>query len=266
LGCGPLASAADPRPQATDKHQAHAQRHDGDTQAPATFNVIFKYPGSNRNATAEEAQSHNKGDNPFWLDWEFYTAVGTILLAVGTIVLGLYTRIAAIAARDAASGLPVLERAYVYPEIVEPGAFERLLAEARVYYLDGLDSYDKRMPEVGKAKIKFTNFGKTPAVLKAAFASVGIAPFGGLLGLSLPDGVLGSSGSTQPIPCLMDVGFTRNQAEKVGAYLAHVCIDGQVIFEDIWGVTHQTDFYFIWDLEIKAFVLKETRSKILKDH
>jgi hypothetical protein len=164
------------------------------------------------------------------------------------------------AAEEAVQALPVIERAHVYPEIVAAGVIEGLLDQARENYAEGLDSYDKPMGSRGLVTIKLTNFGKTPALLKTLFAGVGIAPLGTKEGLLIPEGILGDKQSTTPIICTMAVGFTRRQAEHVGVATAHVCLDGEVTFEDIWGAEHVTEFYFVWDVALRNFVLKETRT------
>ena len=61
----------------------------------------------------------------------------------------------------------------------------------------------------------------------------------------------------------MEIGITRTQAQHILAYTRHICFEGNVTFDDIWGNEHTTEFYFVWDHWIGRMNLRwvETKTK-----
>jgi hypothetical protein len=173
------------------------------------------------------------------------------------------TRTAANAAKQAADGLAVVERAYVYPIIIGHGAFNELISNARVFYIDDVAKGDIPAPETTEITFKFKNFGKTPAILKTAFVGVGVAPLGARIGVAIPEAVLGVLEETNPLRSEMQIGITRTQALHIGAYTGHICFEGEITFNDIWENEHTTEFYFVWDHWIGRMNLRwvETKTK-----
>jgi hypothetical protein len=165
-------------------------------------------------------------------------------------------RITAEAAQRSAESLTIVERASVYPVIITPGAIEACLRAA-------LSSNKDDIPESELAELTFRlkNFGKTPAILKEAFVAFGAAPHGALIGVSIPESVLASLEETSPIPCPMQIGITRKQAQHILAYTGHISFEGHVTFDDMWGKEHTIEFYFVWDQQIRWMALRGVETK-----
>ena len=111
----------------------------------------------------------------------------TLTLTFATIALGAISlrqfyylsrsdataRMAAEAARDSADAFPVVERAYVYPIIVSAGTTEACIENAKVFYLGDPSKNDEPTTDRAEITFKFKNYGKTPAILKRAYAGFG---------------------------------------------------------------------------------------------
>jgi hypothetical protein len=224
-----------------------------------------RYPPSQQSAaqTAQYEGSVETADkSPNITDWLIAGFSG--LLVVANIFLWIANNRSAIAAKSAVEALPIVERAYVYPVVVGHGAIGDCIENARVFYLDDPTKDDVPAAETAEITFKFKNFGKTPAILKTAFAGVGVAPLGAQIGLPLADSVLGAGEETAtPLVSKMEVGITRTQAQHILAYTRHVCFEGKVTFDDIWGNEHTTEFYFVWDHWISRMNLRwvETKTK-----
>lgn len=189
----------------------------------------------------------------------------TVVLIGANIALWRVTRTAANAAKNAADAadlsakaITVVERAYVYPIVVSPGAIEECIRGALACAED-----DTPTPETAELTFRLKNFGKTPAILKSAFVAFGAPPHGALIGVSLADSVLASSKKTSPLSSRMEIGLTRKQAQHVLLYTGHISFEGTVTFDDIWGNENTTQFYFVWDKDIKRMRLTgvETKTK-----
>ncbi len=191
------------------------------------------------------------------------TAIFTGFIAWFTWTLRQSTEKMWVETKKGTDALSVVERAYVYPIIVSPGAIEACIENALVFYLDDLTKDDVPATETAELTFKFKNFGKTPAVLKNAFVGFGVATVGALIGVSLPESVLASLEETGLLTSKMQVGITRRQAQHILVYTAHICFEGHVTFDDIWGNEHTTEFYFVWDKETKRMTLRwvETETK-----
>lgn len=207
--------------------------------------------------------------DPEWVtkpDW--WTAVFTCLLFIATSGLWIFTgfmwaatKRAADAARVSADALPIVERAYVYPEIVATGPIEELIRNATVYYLGDTEKQNIPVPETAEITFNIKNYGKTPAILKTIYAGFGVGPVPTLIGLSIPESVLGERESTSAIICEMQIGITPHQATHIGLYTAHLSFCGEITFYDIWGIEQTTEFNFVWDKEIKRMTLRYAKTK-----
>ena len=155
------------------------------------------------------------------------SALATVIIAAFTFTLWVatngqarLTKIAAYAARDATEALPVVERAYVYPEIVSAEDIAECIRHARVFYFDefaadGSPNADRPAAEIAKLSFRLRNYGKTPAILKSLFAGLGAYPLGAEIGLSIPEGILGEKESTSDLIAEMQVGLTTPTKESV---------------------------------------------------
>jgi hypothetical protein len=164
----------------------------------------------------------------------------------------------ATAADLSAKAVIVVERASVYPVILGYSEIEDCLRAA-------LESKREDVPVAKTTELafKFKNFGKTPAILKTAFVAFGAPPHGALTGVAIPESVLAHLEETSPLVSKMQIGLTRKQAQHILVYTGHICFEGEVTFDDIWGNEHMTEFYFVWDKDIKSMSLKgvETKTK-----
>lgn len=173
------------------------------------------------------------------------------------------TRTAANAAKksaDAASvsaeAISVVERAYVYPIIIATAGIEDCINAA----IDSKE-FDAPAPMTGELVFELKNFGKTPAILKSAFVAFGVPPLGALIGVSIPKSVLAPLKKTGRLISVMQKGITRNQAQHILVYTGHLGFEGAVTFDDIWGNEHTTEFYFVWDKDIRRMRLTWAKTK-----
>jgi hypothetical protein len=231
-----------------------------------TFESSYRAPSNqNTQANAEKGsgpEATNQSENKI-TDWLLVLFNG--LLFGANLLLWRVTKTAADAAKKAADAadlstkaVTVVERAYVYPVVITPGAIEQCIRAA-------LDSEEEDVPAVVTCELtfKFKNFGKTPAVLKEAFVGFGVSPLGAEIGISIPEGVLGDSEETGALTSEMQKGITRRQAQHIGVYTGHICFTGTVTFYDIWDNENTTRFYFVWDQWTKRMTLNgvETKTK-----
>lgn len=167
---------------------------------------------------------------------------------------------AANAAKEAANALPIVERAYVYPVILTAGPLNDVISTARVFYLN---EGKEDVPAAETAEITFhiKNFGKTPAIIKGIFAEFGVGPFESLTKRTAPESILGPGEVTSEITVQMQRGLTRNQAINISVHTATFAFTGFVNFLDIWGIEHETDFFFGWDMEIRKMILRELQDR-----
>jgi len=233
----------------------------------------FRYAPSN----IQTQQSANNGGTKITADYvpdkitdwllvilNFFLVSSTLLLWWVTKTAADATKKAAEAAAVSAGSIAVVERAYVYPVIVGHGAIGDCIKNARIFYEGDPSKDDKPADETAEITFKFKNFGKTPALLKTAFAGLGVAPLGAKIGLPIVESVLGAGEETiTPFVSDMQIGITRRQAQHILAYTGHVCFEGRVTFDDIWGNEQTTKFYFVWDHWISRMNLRwvETKTK-----
>jgi hypothetical protein len=205
--------------------------------------------------------------NPFqyvvgMLSPEGWTALGTIVLAGSTLLLWGVTRTAANAAREAAEALPVVERAYVYPEIVTLGPVEECVRESSVYFLTDPSKADTVTPTTTELTFLIRNYGKTPAIIKSVYAAFGVHPNGAFLGISVSRAVLGEKDATEDLVSKMEIGLTPNQAAGIRIYTEIVCFTGNITFDDIWGNECVTEFFFTWQPDTRRMALQGANTKI----
>jgi hypothetical protein len=224
----------------------------------ATYHQICE---TNQQTGKESCASHNVFYVVVWYAGYWLAASATAITALATGFIAWFTwtlrqstekmwgetKKAADAADTSAKAVTVVERAYIYPVIDGVGGIEPCITSALV---STQDDDDVPASETTDIQFRFKNFGKTPAILKTAFASFGVARPGALMGLSIGESVLASLEATGPFNVEMWMGITRRQAQRILAYEGHICFEGHVTFDDIWGNEHTTEFYFVWDKRI----------------
>ncbi len=279
---GPQHHQAEQTCQYAEAAKGHAQ---ASKQAPATI-VCFEH---NANGGAAEAGGGDNGppkaavplsryvarhivSEPITLFTAILALLTWRLIAVGrdqhqaameaTDVAKVNAGIASLNAKTSADSITTIERAYVYPVISAVGPMNEIIQRARVYYLDEVEKDDTPVPETADLTFHLKNFGKTPAVLKSTFACFGVLPVGYRIGLSIPESILGAGEDTSALTKTMDEGLTPKQARGIGVYTNSLAFEGEVTFDDIWGIEHTTEFLFTWDKEIAKMVLREIRAKV----
>lgn len=274
-GCAARSHHPKPKPQAKTSQLSEQKTptQPPPSANPLTVQQITEAIADGINAAAKEYEKRHSAmppDNSLWW-FNFWLVVFTGgLVAVGVAQSFLIfwtlkaTQIAANAAKRAVDSLPVVERAYVYPVVVGHGAIEECIKNARAFYEDDPSKDDESARETAEITFKFKNFGKTPALLKSAFAGLGVAPLGAQLGLPIVESVLGTGEETvTPFVSEMQIGITPSQARHILDYTGHVCFEGRITFDDIWGNEQTTEFYFVWDHSISRMNLRwvETKTK-----
>jgi hypothetical protein len=198
----------------------------------------------------------------FALHDKFWVAFGTLVLAIGTGVLGFATIflwratrdlvrdarltgaeqlktslkatdaaiVAANAAQKSADHIPIIEGAYIFPEITgdETMAAMRGFKESEVQ--------TSRM----RVHFQFKNFGKTPAIIQSYHAGLripdndGRTPAGEDEGLSVRKVVLGSGETTEKMTSEIK-DFNRTEYSAVASGSSHLHFSGEIRYADIWG-------------------------------
>jgi hypothetical protein len=173
------------------------------------------------------ASSHDQKDKPPWLLWDFWTAIGTLLLGGATLALVAKTdRLI----KSAEEGSRRQLRAYV---AVENST------------LNGLDE-----DETPTALVNFRNVGQTPALDLTCRSRMVIAPYP--LGDYVLD--LGDDSdlkSLEPLgPTIMrsklDAGFPASmsalQMAGLGAGEWALYVFGEITYQDVFGTPHITRY------------------------
>ena len=179
------------------------------------------------------------------------TAIATAIIAIFTIVLTIYnkkmwkttnkvagaTKDAADAAKRSADSLSITERAYLFIDFIEwpKGELGFTLSE-----------YNKLTPIKGIIR----NVGRTPAILCKVSSMVSIKEseyptkeaVRGKLEISVPKGVIIKSDGTENFSCGGAIGPSiMTESEFIQATI--LCY-GYVIYEDIFGKSHETGFCY----------------------
>ncbi|MEP6967521.1 MAG: hypothetical protein ABI906_05530 [Pseudomonadota bacterium] len=146
-----------------------------------------------------------------WTLYQLVVGVAGIFAVVATL---FFTARAANAAKVAAKALPVLERAYVY-SIAQGENFPHAIEQAQVQYMG---SGKTPTADTGLwAKVRFKNYGKTPARLIGGELSIVVTPeqFGVVSISDLPikfEHILGHDDETEDVDCWMEENLTIEQA------------------------------------------------------
>lgn len=165
------------------------------------------------------------------------------------------------AAKSAAHALPIIERAYVYPIIDSPGTLQQCIIDATAFYLGDPQTIDNPCDSTTCITFRIKNYGKTPAILKTVYAGVGLCP--SKAGIVIADGILGSGNETRSLKSAMKRGLTRNEAKSVLALSKRVAFTGEIVFQDIWGANHRTEFHFAWDVNENKMQLCGLKTSVI---
>jgi hypothetical protein len=200
------------------------------------------------------------------------TAISSVVIAAFTIILGTFTvklaqstKIAAKATKSAVDALPVVERAYVYPVIVSSDGVAKYIQDAVVFGVDDPDNYDTPSDGFVSVTFRLKNYGKTPAIVKAVYAGLGVQPIGAEIGFAVADGTLGAMESTGEFKADTQLGITTAQATNIIAYCGWFCLDGTIEFSDIWGNDYVNRFTFTWSPDVERMTLSRITTEAKQD-
>jgi hypothetical protein len=142
------------------------------------------------------------------------------------------TKISSDAAKTAAENIPIVERAYVYPRIVEERIFEAI-----INVQNGMDptSY---IPRVGFA---IKNYGKTAAFITQINGFLHCASNTSVVRDTddwhiSNDFALEPNGSTETFYTGLNPPLTKEEADGIVDGTAKLYFSGWVVFKDVWGI------------------------------
>jgi hypothetical protein len=180
-----------------------------------------------------EGPPHDKPDEPFWQNWEFYTALGTIILGAATICLAVKTdALVKSAERTAQKQL----RAYVLP-------------------FGAIEMEDARIGSVISANITLKNTGQTPAHKTRVWGGAIYVPhpvpadFHDLPptdDVLKPNFVLGPGGEHRAV-CGTAAPLSREQLQGLKSGTHIILLVGGAIYEDAFGVEQRMGFRLVHD-------------------
>lgn len=267
-----------PRPIISQQPQTESEASATNQNTNANDRGTGKAPLVVKLFPAQQLQSPSQNDGS---SGKYSTGPDWFLVVVGILQLAVFawqglqlrrtvaaTNTAAEAAKKSTESLTTIERAHVYPVIENHCSVYQYIHEAQIFYLTASDdNTNKPCGETCEISFKITNYGKTPAILKQAFVSLGYHPSGALVGVGIKQSILGSGQSTETLHCPMMRGLTRNEANHIAAYTGHLAFEGQITFLDIWENEYVTKFEFAWEpsahqMQLCGFSTKKTNRDI----
>jgi len=199
---------------------------------------------------------------------EFVHSTGDGIIAIFTVILGIATwflwratrnlvedarvtathqlevaKISSNAARAAAANIPIVERAYIYPRIIEETIFEAI-----INVQNGMDP-TSHIPRVGFA---IKNYGKTVAFIteiNGRLTCIGETPV-------VPDVddwhisddvVLEPNGTTEIFSVDLKPHLTKEEADGIADGTAKLHFLGWITFRDVWGDKRWQHFTWTWN-------------------
>lgn len=216
---------------------------DNDNSTPKAVSPINKMDTHSSNAKTQNTYKENSDsqlgaikDDPI-TTYTFWLMIFTGALVICNVGLWFYTMRAANSAKKAADALPTVERAYLFIDSIEwpKGELGFTLSE-----------YNKLTPIKGIIR----NVGRTPAILCKVSSMVSIKEseyptkeaVRGKLEISVPTGVIIEGDGTEPFSCGGAIGPSiMTESDFIQATI--LCY-GYVIYEDIFGKSHETGFCY----------------------
>lgn len=183
-------------------------------------------------------------------------AIFSIIMGIFTISLSRSTRIAANVAKQSAEALSQSERAHIFAKVLE---WSDISEATTVGNEEGLQR-DGPIPASIKVEFCFENHGKTPAVLKMISRDIvywasppkwHIALTGNIPVVGLPregDEIVDSGRETKGMNCEA-TNLVVRQAQSVIRGRLYVWFYGRVIYDDVFGATHEHRFIYRRDTD-----------------
>ncbi|MCX5847744.1 MAG: hypothetical protein NTW12_15545 [Deltaproteobacteria bacterium] len=217
--------------------------NDNNNSAPKTVFPINKINTQRSNSETQKANKENGNSqegavkNDPIIRYTFWLMIFTGALVICNVGLWLYTRKSANSAKKAADALPTIERAYLFIDSIEWPKGEL------GFTLSGYNNLN-----LIKGMIK--NVGRTPAILCNVSAKVSIKKseyptrevVRGKSEIVFPKGVIITSDGTENFSCGEVIGPSiMTESDFIQATI--LCY-GYVIYEDIFGKSHETGFCY----------------------
>jgi hypothetical protein len=264
--CATNAASDPPRPSGGDsqgQHQPDATREHSEgepaqtARGPAPPLVVEIQQPRDQNPIATETKDERRWyATPDWWVAGFTGAlfVATAGLWIFTALMWRATKKAAEAAGQAAEALPVVERAYVYPEVVSAGAIDQVLMTAQS--VKDPKRFAEAVGMTSDVTFVVKNFGKTPAILRALQVGFGLERATVEVLTNVPEPILGPGEKTNTLDITLWPRITPNDAVGVFSGSKKIVFIGTIVFNDIWGKSFRTDFRFDWDPQDHAMILQ----------
>jgi len=200
---------------------------------------------------------------PDWLQdfWDYATperavAVFTGVLAAGTLLLWWYTKRAANAAKAAAEHIPRVERAYLHIIIVNETISDAGISLASNQAALHGEGHVELRPSV---RYKFKNYGKTPALLKeiSRFVSQEVAlpeePQYIPVDTVTKERFVAAGDATEEWECSFPGPLSIQDAASINRAQRSFWFYGRVIYDDIFGTSHEHRFVWKWNAGSHGF-------------
>lgn len=195
---------------------------------------------------------------------QFVTAGSTFIIALFTVVLVVVTDrqekltgIAANAAKDSADALPKLERAYLFIQISDP------------MFDIGLQQILFSNRHIPTINFSFINYGRTPAILKGISATIELVmkedidrEFRYLDWEDIKgEQVVRTDKSAGSMSRDLTTPVTKEMVEEIRKANVWFRFYGVAMYEDVFGVPHETHFFWLYNGLAKSLVLHEVAGK-----
>lgn len=255
-----------PEERAAGHADASEKGQDQENSGPITLGlsrIAREIEKSNAREDAPDKAAHEKSDvDAQWAMsqwgclmtlmsfWQFVAAVIGILFISRTLDL---TRIATDAATNGGKALVALERAYLFEVVDKPflGLLDGYMRTLDVATL----SPGQKHPSIS---FKFINHGKTPAIVKTIEAGVDMTtpwaePDYGT-SFIVKEVILPSGGTTDSYTIRMLIPIDAKTQAAFDEGRLRIKIYARALYDDVFGTSHETRFYWSYDGRFSAYV------------
>ncbi|WP_293385663.1 hypothetical protein [Phenylobacterium sp. SCN 70-31] len=195
-----------------------------------------------------------------WAPRNFHLAFVQALATIASVVFTAWAAIAAAqaarSARIATDAIPVLERAYVYA-LIDDDVVDQACSVAERLASGQPNSVLSTSTATPLAKVRFKNFGKTPAKLiygEVSMSLIGSSRVGSTDDLPIKNlHILAEGESTETTDVYLETPLTWSEVKAIRAGSMGLYIGGAMRFEDIWGIEHTAPVAFSYNTALKRF-------------
>jgi len=215
---------------------AHNQQGVSDQSAPLKSGVQIECDPNCATKEPEDHQNENWAARFVRKSLDDPLASATVVLALATLFMAFYTATVARATKAAAGHIPIVEGAYVYITLVE---------DINETTSTVLDENNSRQVVNFNLKIGLKNFGKTSAFIEKFVATIFFVSSAGKRPGSqierFPKTIVGA-GEDYPTTNLVAPEISEAEAANVRRFAAQICVEGYLVYTDIWNVEWKVDF------------------------